>query len=175
MDKPASSAEQPPASSATEVPASSAIATPASSSSSPDWRETCLDIINEYRATEGAAPLSLADEEKQTCTDEQAALDLAGGQAHGNFGYCKEHAQNTGPDFSLKWKNDIEDIAKYYLDMMWDEKKLVESGERDPNSDEDYPYIGHYLNMRSTKYTKVSCGFSANEETQKGWFNVDFY
>lgn len=174
VDDPESSAtEESPSSSTTSVADSSDSAVPESDSGS--WRETCLDIINEYRATEGAAPLTLADDDKQACTDEQAALDLASGQAHGNFGYCKEFAQNTGPNFSLKWKNDIEDIAKYYLDMMWDEKELIESGERNPNSDEDYPYIGHYLNMRNTRYTKVSCGFAINEETQKGWFNVDFY
>ena len=59
--------------------------------------------------------------------------------------------------------------------MMWDEKKLVESGERDPAKDSDYSYIGHYLNMRSTKYTKVACGFATSSDGKTGWLNINFF
>ena len=60
--------------------------------------------------------------------------------------------------------------------MMWeDEKALVTSGERDPAKKEDYPYIGHYLNMKSTSYTKVACGISLSADGKTGWFNVDFF
>ena len=41
------------------------------------WRDDCLAKINEYRATESLPPLSLAAEEKQTCTEEAAAADTA--------------------------------------------------------------------------------------------------
>ena len=60
--------------------------------------------------------------------------------------------------------------------MMWeDEKELVTSGERDLEKEEDFPYIGHYKNMRSASYTKVACGIVLNAEGKKGWFNVDFF
>ena len=159
--------------------------TPASSSSvkssssatgeAGDWRETCLDVINEYRATENLGPLSLAPEEKQTCTDEQAAADLAAGKGHANFGACGEGAQNSGPNVGMRYYPTYDDIVKKYLKMMWeDEKALVTSGERDPNKDEDYPYIGHYLNMKGS-YKTVSCGIAVSEDGKTGWLNIDFY
>ena len=82
---PASSATA--ASSASEESSSSAgSAEPASSENAffnENWREDCLAKINEYRATEGMPALTLAVEEKQTCTDDQAAADLAENKAHG--------------------------------------------------------------------------------------------
>jgi hypothetical protein len=138
------------------------------------WREQCLEIINEYRATENLEPVALADEEKQKCADEQAAADLKSNKAHGHFGDCGEWAQNSGPNASMANGRKAADVAKYYLDMMWGEKKLVESGERDLDKDEDYPYIGHYKNMRGD-YTKVACGIAVSEDGTTGWFNVNFH
>lgn len=156
---------------------SSSKAKPSSSSANTEksWREVCLDILNEYRATEGVKPLALADDDKQTCTDNQAAKDLASNSAHGHFGDCGESAQNTGPNVNMAWKSDLEEIAKYYIDMMWDEKKLVEDGTRDPDKKEDFSYIGHYLNIRNAKYTKVSCGFATSSDKKKGWLNINFF
>ena len=164
---------------------SSAVVVPASSSSvelsssavddSLDWRQTCLDVINEYRATEDLGPISLAPEEKQTCTDKQAADDLADGKGHAHFQACKEMAQNTGPNVNMRYYKTYDEIVKKYLKMMWeDEKALVTSGERDPDKDEDFPYIGHYLNMKGS-YRTVSCGIAVSEDGLTGWLNVDFY
>ena len=86
-----------------------------------------------------------------------------------------ESAQNTGPNVNMAWKSDLEEIAKYYIDMMWDEKKLVEDGTRDPDKKEDFSYIGHYLNIRNAKYTKVSCGFATSSDKKKGWLNINFF
>ena len=47
--------------------------------------------------------------------------------------------------------------------------------ERDPEKDADYSYIGHYLNMRSTKYTKVACGFATSSDGKTGWLNINFF
>ena len=163
-------------SSETKTSSSSEAKSSAGGSDTPkSWRDECLNIINEYRATEGKPALSLAAEEKQTCTDKQAANDLKDNSPHGHFRDCEEWAQNTGPNVNLKWKSDTVEIAKYYLDMMWDEKKLIEKGERDPENDDDYSYIGHYLNMSSTKYKTVSCGFATNSDNTTGWLNVNFY
>lgn len=162
-------------SSSAAKPASSESTPSSSASESKDWRSQCLDIINEYRKTENAKPLVLAEDAKQTCTDNQAASDLKDNSAHGHFGDCGEWAQNTGPNVSLTATIDTVGIAKRYLKMMWDEKKLVESGERDPEKDADYSYIGHYLNMRSTKYTKVACGFATSSDGKTGWLNINFF
>ena len=140
------------------------------------WREDCLAKINEYRATEDLKPLTLASEEKQTCADKQSADDLKTNEAHGHFGDCGEFAQNSGPNFSGSWQKNASAVAEYYLKMMWeDEKALVTSGKRDPNKSADYAYIGHYLNMKNTSYTKVACGITLSEDGKTGWFNVDFF
>ena len=162
-------------SSSSAKPESSESKPSSSASESNDWRSQCLDIINEYRKTEDAKPLVLAEDAKQTCTDNQAASDLKDNSAHGHFGDCGEWAQNTGPNVSLTATIDTVGIAKRYLKMMWDEKKLVESGERDPEKDADYSYIGHYLNMRSAKYTKVACGFATSSDGKTGWLNINFF
>jgi len=180
-----SSAEQSASSSSTTI-SSSSVATAESSSAvssssagksffSENWRQSCLDKINEYRATEGLDPLTLAPEEKQTCTDKEAADDLASNKAHGHFGDCGEGAQNSGPNFNTSWRKTAIEVSDAYLKMMWeDEKALVTSGERDPNKDEDYPYIGHYLNMKGN-YKTVACGIALSEDGKKGWFNVNFF
>ena len=185
---PVSSSSVKPASSVSSVMSSSAesisSASLAKSSSSEKeigfinegWREDCLAKINEYRATENLKPLALASEEKQACVDRQSADDLASNVAHGHFGECGEFAQNSGPNFSTVWGKSASDVAERYLKMMWeDEKALVTSGKRDLEKEEDFPYIGHYKNMRSASYTKVACGIVLNAEGKKGWFNVDFF
>ena len=140
------------------------------------WRDDCLAKINEYRATESLPPLSLASEEKQICAEEAAAADLAENSPHGHFGDCGEFAQNSGPNFNTSWQKSASEVSAYYLKMMWEEEKaLVTSGERDPEKKEDYPYIGHYLNMKNTSYTKVACGIALSADGKKGWFNVNFY
>lgn len=140
-----------------------------------DWRDSCLDIINEYRATENLEPLSRASDEKQACTDKQAADDLASESPHGHFGDCGEGAQNTGPDVRMYESQSYTDYAQMYLKMMWeDEKALVVSGEADPDNDDDYPKVGHYLNMKNN-YKTVACGFAVSSDGKKGWLNINFF
>ena len=166
-------------SSSAKQTASSSSKTPESSASnsffSENWRQKCLDKINEYRATENLDPLTLAPEEKQTCTDKQAADDLASNKAHGHFGDCGEGAQNSGPNFNTSWRKTAVEVSDSYLKMMWeDEKALVTSGERDPDKKEDYSYIGHYLNMKGD-YKTVACGIALSDDGKKGWLNINFF
>ena len=139
------------------------------------WREYCLEKINEYRATEGIKPLQKADAEKQKCTTNQAAQDLGKNSAHGHFGICGEFAQNSGPNVSMGRYDSYESIVDTYLEMMWNEKKLVESGERNPESSEDYPYIGHYLNMKNARAAAVACGIDVSSDGNTGWLNINFF
>lgn len=182
-----SSASQEPTSSAAKAATSSesvdiSSETVATSSTTADndfftenWREDCLAKINEYRATENLPPLTLAEEEKQKCVDEQSAADLESNKAHGHFGDCGEWAQNSGPNFNPSWYNTAAAVSDHYLQKMWEEEKaLVTSGERDPEKKEDYPYIGHYLNMKGN-YTKVACGIALSDDGSTGWFNVNFH
>ena len=101
---------------------------------------------------------------------------MADNAPHGHFRDCDEWAQNSGPNISTSWNSNATAAAQYYITMMWeDEKELVTSGQRDPNKDEDYQYIGHYLNMRKASYTKLACGIAVSADGKKGWFNMNFY
>ena len=179
-DDEGSSTEKSSSSSSAKSKSSSSSAKSSSSSAeksffSKTWREDCLAKINEYRATENLDPLTLAPEEKQTCTDNQAADDLASNKAHGHFGDCGEGAQNSGPNFSTSWRKTATEATDAFLKMMWeDEKALVVSGERDPDKKEDYSYIGHYLNMKGN-YKTVACGIALTEDGKKGWLNINFF
>ena len=179
-DDEGSSTEKSSSSSSAKSKSSSSSAKSSSSSAeksffSKTWREDCLAKINEYRATENLDPLTLAPEEKQTCTDKQAGDDLASNKAHGHFGDCGEGAQNSGPNFSTSWRKTATEATDAFLKMMWeDEKALVISGERDPDKKEDYSYIGHYLNMKGN-YKTVACGIALTEDGKKGWLNINFF
>lgn len=140
-----------------------------------NWKDYCLEAINKYRATEDLPAYTLADDSKQECADKQSADDLATNKAHGHFGDCKEYGQNSGPNVSVTRYANEEAIVDTYLKMMWDEKKLIESGERDPNKDSDFSYIGHYLNMSSKRFKSVACGFAKSTDGKTGWINFNFY
>ena len=133
------------------------------------WRDECLRLLNEYRATEDLEPMTLADAEKQQCAIDQAAADMADGTAHGHFGDCGESAQNSGPNFSTSWKSNATGAVQYYEMSMWEkEKALVEQGVT------EYQQIGHYLNMKNS-YSKVACGIAISADGKTGWFNMNFY
>lgn len=178
VDKPASSAgKTTSSSSAKEEPSVSSSDVPASSeSASEDWRDYCLEVVNAKRATEDLPPLKRANAEREKCVYEQAAKDMVAGKGHANFGDCGESAQNTGPNVNPKWYKTEKAIVDNYVNMMWDdEKALVTSGERDPNKDSDYSYIGHYLNMKNTSYKSLACGIAYSTDGKKAWFNMNFY
>lgn len=178
-----SSAKEEAAASSTADPVSSA-AEPASSDSKPassetvseDWRDYCLEVVNAKRATEDLPPLVRATAEREKCVVTQAMDDMVAGKGHANFGDCGESAQNTGPNVQTQYYSTEKKIVDTYVNMMWDdEKKLVTSGERDPDSKDDYPYIGHYLNMKNTKYKSLACGIAYSTDGKKAWFNMNFY
>ena len=178
-----SSAKEEAAASSTAEPVSSA-AEPASSDSKPassetaseDWRDYCLEVVNAKRATEDLPPLVRATAEREKCVVTQAMDDMAAGKGHANFGDCGEFAQNTGPNINTQWYGSEKKIVDTFVNMMWDdEKKLVTSGERDPDSKDDYPYIGHYLNMKNTSYKSLACGIAYSTDGKKAWFNMNFY
>ncbi|MBN2802811.1 MAG: hypothetical protein JXR91_06940 [Deltaproteobacteria bacterium] len=105
-------------------------------------RVDCVDRINEFRATEDLPPLKRWSD-KESCADGEAKSDSISGIAHGAFGTCDEYAQNECPGWGS-----VDDIISGCIQMMWDE-----------GPGEPYSEHGHYINMSSTSYTKVACGF----------------
>jgi hypothetical protein len=104
--------------------------------------QVCVDTINDYRESEGKPPYErwLAQE---TCSNGEAESDASSGQAHGAFGTCGEFAQNECPG----WSGAPEEMIPQCLEMMWAE------------GPGDFAGHGHYLNMSSSDYKMVSCGF----------------
>lgn len=105
--------------------------------------QACVDKINAYRATL-SLPALVRWTDSEACADGQSQSDSASGKAHGAFGQCSEMAQNECPG----WPGPPASMIGGCLDMMWAEG---------PGA--DFSKHGHYINMSSTKYTKVACGF----------------
>ncbi|MFV8750447.1 CAP domain-containing protein [Nannocystaceae bacterium ST9] len=103
----------------------------------------CVDTINMYRATLDLPPYERWIE-AEVCSGEEAQSDSMTQTPHGAFGQCGEWAQNECPG----WPGPPEQLLDGCLAQMWAE------GPGEPFSEH-----GHYINMSSTQYTKVACGF----------------
>ena len=103
----------------------------------------CVDTINMYRATLNLPPYERWVEAEE-CSSGEAESDSISGNPHGAFGTCGEWAQNECPG----WPGPPEQLLDGCLAQMWAE------GPGEPFSEH-----GHYINMSSTQYTKVACGF----------------
>jgi hypothetical protein len=119
-------------------------------------RIDCVDRINAFRATEGKPPYERWVD-AEACTDEQAQLDSESNSAHGHFEMCGEWAQNTCP-----WWPSLDSIITGCLQQMWDE-----------GPGEPFSAHGHYINMSSTEYTRVACGFYQGPDGTI-WANQNF-
>lgn len=108
-----------------------------------DARVVCLDEINKYRATLSLPPYA-GWSAINSCVDGEAKKDSESGVAHSAFGSCGESAQNECPG----WPGPPDSMIKGCLAEMWAEG---------PGS--DFSTHGHYINMSSTSYSAVSCGF----------------
>ncbi len=120
-------------------------------------RHDCVAAINADRATLGLPPYAEWTAE-ETCTDGQAQADAASNTPHSAFGMCTESAQNECPG----WPGPPDSMITQCLAMMWAEG---------PGS--DFSTHGHYINMSSTSYTMVSCGFYTLSDGSV-WATQDF-
>lgn len=111
------------------------------------YRQDCVDKINSYRATLDLPPYERWTE-AESCSDGEAESDSQTGTAHGAFGACGESAQNECPGWGS-----LDSIIDGCLDMMWAE-----------GPGDNFQEHGHYINMSSTRYSKVACGFYVTAE-----------
>lgn len=110
---------------------------------SPSASESCATLINGYRESIKLPPYERWTE-GESCASQEAQSDAASQIPHGAFGQCNEAAQNECPG----WPGKPEDMITGCLQMMWDE-----------GPGQDFSKHGHYLNMSSTQFTAVACGF----------------
>jgi hypothetical protein len=120
-------------------------------------QQLCVDTINNYRSTLGLPPYARWTAE-EACGDGQAQSDSQTGTAHGAFTRCTELAQNECPG----WPTPQETAITGCLQAMWNEG---------PGA--DFATHGHYINMSSTQYKQVACGFFTTA-AGKVWAVQDF-
>jgi hypothetical protein len=120
-------------------------------------RQTCVDRVNQLRASKGLPPYRRLTE-GESCADNQAKLDSEKNQAHSAFGLCTNvttwtsYGQNECPNY-----DSVASTLGGCIDAMWGEG----------------PGGGHYDNIAGT-YTKMACGFYTMP-TGKVWMVQDFW
>ena len=122
-------------------------------------QQHCVDKINAYRATL-SLPALVRDASKEPCCDGEAKTDALANKAHSAFGSCSEFAQNECPGYPA---GNISASLDQCLAQMWAEGPGV-----------DFNTHGHYINMTSTNYTHVYCGFYTLGNNTF-WGAQDFY
>lgn len=105
-------------------------------------RSRCVQKINAFRA-EAGIPALVRWYSGEPCADDEVKQDAQAGTSHTAFGSCGEAAQNECPGWSS-----VDDVIDGCLQSMWDEGPGTV-----------YEDHGHYINMSSTSYEKVACGF----------------
>jgi hypothetical protein len=121
----------------------------------------CVQLVNGYRATVQLPPLAVWTD-SVGCLAGQAGKDATADKAHGNFGMCKEAAQNTCPGWVADTSREsLADVVGRCVESMWSEG---------PGS--DYSKHGHYTNMTNPKYAKLGCAYDFRQGSL--WINMDF-
>ena len=107
-----------------------------------DPAQTCVDLVNGYRASVGLPPYARWTQE-ESCAGTQAQMDAIANMAHSSFGSCNEFAQSD----CVGWPGPPPSMVAPCLAQMWDE------------GPGDFQSHGEYLNMRNASYTQLACGF----------------
>lgn len=116
-----------------------------------DPRQDCVNRINQFRRECQCLPPLQRWTDGEACADRQAMIDQQTMTAHNGFrmGVCAGGGgQNECPGWS-GWR-DVPSTISNCLQQMWDEG---------PGDFYGPPPHGHYINMSSTRFSRVACGF----------------
>jgi hypothetical protein len=128
------------------APISGCMPTPAASTGDP--AQDCVNRINQFRAEcQCLGPLERWTE-AEDCADQMAEYDSNSGVAHSGWSGRICMPGGNGQNECPGWGGGAQMIVSGCLQLMWDE------GPGEPFSEH-----GHYLNMSSTRFTRVACGF----------------
>jgi hypothetical protein len=120
--------------------------------SSGDLHQDCVDRINQFRRECACLPPLERWTAGESCANEMAEYDSTR-RAHAGFiaGVCEGgSAQNECP----AWDSEDE-VIEGCLQSMWDEGPPP-----GPNCDDAcFDMYGHFINMASSDYSRVACGF----------------
>jgi hypothetical protein len=116
-----------------------------------DPAQDCVDRINQFRRECQCLPPLQRWADGEACATRDAMIDQQTMTAHNGFAMrvcATGSAQNECPGW-LGWGSVASTISGC-LQQMWDEG---------PGDFYGPPAHGHYLNMSSTRYARVACGF----------------
>ncbi len=122
-----------------------------------DPAQDCVNRINQFRRECQCLPALQRWTDGEDCADRQAMIDQQTMTAHNGFrmGICSSGGgQNECPGW-LGWGS-VESTISGCLQQMWDEG---------PGDFYGPPPHGHYINMSSTRFTRVACGFFISGST----------
>lgn len=131
-----------------ETPIAGCMPTPMPSTGDP--AEDCVRRINQFRCECQHLPPLQRWRDGEACADQMAQYDSEGRGAHAGFRdrICSGgNAQNECPGWGSE-----EQVVSGCLQQMWDEG---------PGDFYGPPPHGHYINMSSTTYSMVACGFAS--------------
>jgi hypothetical protein len=124
---------------------------PAVLPSTGDPAQDCVNRINQFRRECQCLPPLQRWTDGEACADRQAMIDHQTMTAHNGFrmGVCSSGGgQNECPGW-LGWGS-VESTISGCLQQMWDEG---------PGDFYGPPPHGHYINMSSTRFSRVACGY----------------
>jgi hypothetical protein len=119
-----------------------------------DPHADCVTRINQFRWQCQCLPPLTRWVAGEACADQQAAYDAAATTPHAGFsaGICASgYGQNECPGW-FGWGS-VESTIADCLQSMWDEG---------PGDFYGPPAHGHYINMSSSSFSMVACGFYTN-------------
>ncbi|MEC9441964.1 MAG: hypothetical protein VYE40_12750 [Myxococcota bacterium] len=129
---------------------------PAPYPSTGDFKEDCVQRINQLRWECQCLPPLQRWTEGESCADQQAAHDASTNTPHDGFNsrICSPSGfgQNECPNYGTP-----ERAIGTCLQQMWDE-----------GPGENFQEHGHYINMTSDSFSKVACGEGG------GWYLMNF-
>lgn len=118
-----------------------------------DAHQDCVNRINQFRTECACLPPLERWTDGEACADEMAEYDSVEDEAHAGFrdDICEGgSAQNECPG----WRSEAQ-VVDGCLQQMWDEgPPPVE-----PCNDDCFQMHGHFINMTSSRYSRVACGF----------------
>jgi hypothetical protein len=119
-----------------------------------DVKQDCVDRINQFRTQCACLPPLARWNDGEACADMMAEHDSMTMKAHSGFsgGVCTPggNAQNECPNYRSETQ-----VIGTCFQQMWNEGPPPTATCKDAC----FQMYGHFINMTSTRYKKVACGF----------------
>jgi hypothetical protein len=134
-----------------------------------DFRQDCVDRINQFRTMCACLPALARWTEAEACADMMAAHDTMTGTAHSGFTgkVCTPggNGQNECPNYKSETQ-----VVSTCLQQMWSEGPPPMT----PCDGDCFQTYGHFINMTNPKFKKVACGLAMTSSGTNLWAVQNF-